>query len=224
MKFFRLLLASFLLVFLPLLPVFAQTFTDAMSNYHAGRDYESRNQMGGAEIYYKEAIWICNNEISRNRANRDTYTVLTWVYQRQKKYADVITWGERGLALYEDEYRIMETMGEAYFYLNDYEQSLHYFQRYTNSVPQGERTSIAYFFIGEIYRLRNQYRHADVAYSAAVRLEPGVALWWYRLGLVREEAEDFQQAIIAYEQAIKLNPDYREANDGLARSGREAGR
>jgi cytochrome c-type biogenesis protein CcmH/NrfG len=111
-------------------------------------------------------------------------------------------------------------MGEAYFYLDEPDESLRFMQRYTNSVPQGERTSVAYFFIGEIYRYKGLYRHADIAYSTAVRLEPNVALWWYRLGTVREAAGDLTQAVTAYERAIRINPEYQEAENGLARTRR----
>ena len=219
---------NFLLVFLFLFAsngmLFPQNNSDAaLLNYHTGRDLENRDRISEAEFFYSQAVRICNDEISRNAATRDSYTVLTWTLQRQRKYEDVITWGERGLRLYADEYRIVETMGEAYFYLNDYDQSLRFMQRYANFVPQGERTSVAYFFIGEIYRFRKQFHHADIAYTTAVQMEPGLALWWYRLGSVREAAGDFSQAVSAYEQAVKLNPNYREASDGLARSRRQAG-
>jgi tetratricopeptide (TPR) repeat protein len=189
----------------------------ALGNYNIGRDLEARDRLGEAEPYYNEAVRICNDEIARNAASRDSYAVLVWTLQRQKKYADVITWGERGLRLYADEYRIVETMGEAYFYLDDYDNSLRLMQRYVNSLPQGERTSVAYFFIGEIYRLRRKYRLADIAMSTAVRLEPGIALWWYRLGTVRESAGDSVPAVAAYEQALSLNPGYQEALAGLNR-------
>ena len=228
MRVFRRCFFLYILIIPPLL--FAQAsggiVTDtrnALENYRRGRDLESQNRMFEAKHYYSEAVRICSEVISRNTADNDTYTVLTWSLQRQQKYADVITWGERGLRLYPDEYRIVETMGEAYFYMNEHEISLRFMQRYTNSVPQGERTPVAYFFIGEIYRVRKQFRHADVAYTMAVRLEPGLALWWYRLGSVREAAGDFQQAADAYERAVKLNPEYREANDGLARSRKQTG-
>ena len=197
--------------------------SDPLWNYRTGRDMESRSRMYEAEYFYSQAVRICNDEISRNTATRDTYAALTWTLQRQRKYQDVITWGERGLRLFSDEYRIVETMGEAYFYLDDYDESLRAMQRYTNAVPQGERTSVAYFFIAEVYRLRRQFRHSDIAYSTAVKLQPGVALWWYRLGTVREAAGDFSQAVEAYEQALRLNPNYREASEGLARSRRNAG-
>lgn len=203
--------------------VFAQTGTGrdertALQSYRIGRDLEAQNRLQEANTYYNEAVQITNDEISRNMATRDSYTVLTWALQRQGRYVDVLAWGERGLRLYSDEYRIVETMGEAYFYLDDYDNSLRSMQRYANSAPQGERASVAYFFIGEIYRLRRQFYHADIAYTTAVRLEPNIALWWYRLGLAREGAGDTGPAADAYGQAIRLNPNYREALDGLART------
>ncbi|MDR1618514.1 MAG: tetratricopeptide repeat protein [Treponema sp.] len=215
---------TFLLLF-PVAAGFAQTGgaggqapPNAMQNYRTGRDLEARNRMAEADRYYNEAIRICQDEVAGNAAGRDTYTVITWALQRQRKYADVITWGERGFRLFPDEYRILETMGEAYFYLDDYSRSLSFMQRYVNFLPRGERTSVAYFFIGEIFRLRQQYRHADIAYTTAVRIEPGLALWWYRLATVREFLGDKAPAMEAYERALTLNPGYEEAIAGLART------
>jgi tetratricopeptide (TPR) repeat protein len=216
---------SVLLLFLLRFQVFPQTPDQApatetqraLQNYRTGRDLESRGRMAEAETRYNEAVRICQDEVSRNEANRDTYTIITWALQRQKKYADVITWGERGLRLYADEFRIVETIGEAYFYLGNFNRSLSFMQRYTNAVPQGERSAVAYFFVGEIYRLEGKHRHADIAYTTAVRLEPGVALWWYRLAAVREASGDRYPAIEAYERALRLDPDYQQAADGLAR-------
>jgi len=190
---------------------------NAMQNYRRGRDFEAQNRANEANTHYNEAIRICLDEVSRNAANRDTYTVMTWTLQRQRKYTDVVTWGERGLRIYSDEYRIVETMGEAFFYLGNYERSLFYMQRYTNALPEGERASVAFFFIGEIYRLAQKYHHADIAYTTALRIEPGIALWWYRLATVREQIGDRRPAIDAYQQSLRLNPNYNEARDGLAR-------
>jgi tetratricopeptide (TPR) repeat protein len=189
----------------------------ALSIYQTGRDLESRNRRAEADTYYNEAIRICNEEVARNEATGETYTVISWTLLRQNKYADVVTWGERGLRLYPNEYRIIEALGEAWFYLGDYRRSLSFFQRYTNAIPNGERTSIAFFFIGEIYRLTQRYRHADIAYTTAVRLSPNVPLWWYRLALAREGAGDKEQAIEAVQRAIRLDPNYQNAIEALAR-------
>jgi tetratricopeptide (TPR) repeat protein len=189
----------------------------AAQNYRIGRDLEARDRLEAAESYYNEAVRICNDEISKNAATRDTYAVLTWALQRQRKYAEVISWGAKGLSLYADDYRIIETMGEAYFFLKDYKRSLQFMQRYVNSLPQGERASVAYFFIGEIYRLERKFRHADIAYTTALRLNPGLILWWYRLGMVREAAGEYAPAMEAYERALRLDPNYQDAVNGLTR-------
>jgi tetratricopeptide (TPR) repeat protein len=189
----------------------------AMDNYRKGRDFEALNRISEANSHYNEAVRQCLEEVSRNTATRATYTVLTWTLQRQRRYSEVISWGERGLRAFPDEYRITEIMGEAFFYLDDYTRSLAYMQRYTNALPQGDRVSVAYFFSGEIYRITQKYHHADIAYTTAIRFEPNLALWWYRLGSVREEVGDKTQAIDAYQQALKLNPNYSEARNGIAR-------
>jgi tetratricopeptide (TPR) repeat protein len=220
MKVFR----SFCFIFLVFItaPVFAQTRPDALASYRTGRDLESRDRMSEAEVYYNEAVRICTDEISRNVATIDSYTVLAWTLQRQKKYSDVITWGGRGLRINANDYRLNEIMGEAYFYLGNYAESLRSMQRYVNALPQGDRASIAYFFIGETYRLQGKYYLADIAYTTAVRLDPSYTLCWYRLGSVREAIGDFAPAIEAYERALRLNPGYREARDGLERARRGA--
>jgi tetratricopeptide (TPR) repeat protein len=214
-------LAFFVVLILGGGPLAAQNPTagplTAVQNYRVGRDLEAAGRMEEADRYYNEAIRICQEEVSRNNAGRDTYTAITWALRRQEKYREVIAWGERGLGLFADEYRIVETMGEAYFYLSDYDRSLEYMQRYTNALPQGERASVAYFFIGEIYRLRSQYFHADIAYTTALRLSPEVVLWWYRLALVRESAGDYTNAVPAYRQALSLDPSHSESLAGLAR-------
>jgi len=189
----------------------------AMENYRLGRDLEALNRMAEANTHYNEAVRQCLDEVSGNTASRNTYTVLTWTLQRQRRYSEVITWGERGLKVFPDELRLVEIMGEAFFYLDDYTRSLTYMQRYANALPQGDRVSVAYFFTGEIYRLMQKYHHADIAYTTALRFEPNLALWWYRLGSVREEIGDRTPAIDAYQQALRINPNYNEARNGLAR-------
>jgi tetratricopeptide (TPR) repeat protein len=207
-------------------PVFSQETQSAaltaMQHYRTGRNLEAGGRMEEATVHYDEAVRICQEEVSRNAANSDTYTAAIWTLVRQQKYREAVTWGDRGIGLYGGDYRIVEAMGEAYFYLDDYSRSLASMQRYVNAMPQGERSSVAYFFIGEIYRLSGKYRYADIAYTTAVRLEPGLALWWYRLASVRELAGDYHPAVEAYQQALRINPGYTEAGAGLARSRTQA--
>ena len=200
------------------LPLFSQNNPgNVISIYQTARALESQGRTREANIYYNDVVRISHDEIFRNIANRDTYTAFTWALQRLGRYNEVISWGERGLQLYTDEYRIIQTMGEAFFYLNDYDNSLQYLQRYINNLPQGDRISISYFFTGEIYRLQRKFYLADMAYTTAVRLQPSIALWWFRLGQVRENSGDLVPAADAYDRALAINPDYQAASDSLNR-------
>lgn len=194
---------------------------DALQQYRIGREREAQNRLSEANRYYNEAIRICRSEIDQKIATSDSYAVFTWALQRLKNYRDVIAWGERGLALYPNDYRLNEIMGEAYFYLDDYEKSLASMQRFVNAFVNAPRSndrfSTAYFFIGEIYRLEGKYQRADIAYSVAVRLEPNIALWWYRLGVAREASGEYAPAQEAYERALRVNPTYTEATASIAR-------
>jgi tetratricopeptide (TPR) repeat protein len=216
----------FVLIISLAVPIFAQNTDAALSalqNYRTGRSQESAGNMADANRYYNEAVRICMDEINRNNGSSESYTVLTWSLQRQKKYTEVISWGERGLNYYADEYRLFEIMGEAYFYLDNYSKSLQYMQHYIGAFPQGDSVATAYFFMGDILRLQGKYNSADIAYTTALQLNPGVALWWYRLGVAREAAGDYANAVTAYERALRINPNYSEARAGAERSRQKAG-
>lgn len=197
--------------------VLAQDKPDALKTYRLGRDFEAQGRSAEANLRYDEAVRICKEEIAQNSTNMDSYTVLTWTLLRQKKYREVIEWSQKALKVNQNDYRVVESMGEAYFYLDDYRESLRAMQRYVDAAPQGERASTAYFFIGEIYRIQRKPRHADIAYTTAVKLEPNIALWWYRLGMAREQAAEYAAAAGAYERAAALNPGYKDAVDALDR-------
>ncbi|MDR0374128.1 MAG: tetratricopeptide repeat protein [Treponema sp.] len=211
----------FLLIVVDVLVAQTSPKPDALRQYRIGRELEAQDRLSEANRYYNEAVRICMSEIDQKIATADSYTVFTWALQRLKNYRDVIVWGERGLALYPNDYRLNEIMGEAYFYLDDYEKALVSMQRFVNAFSaaprNNDRFSTAYFFIGEIYRMEGKYRRADIAYSVAVRLEPNIALWWYRLGIAREASRDYAPAQEAYQQALRINPSYTEASEAIAR-------
>ena len=204
------------LVLLSLLAAVAQEKPDALKSYRHGRDLEAVGRMEDAKGAYGEAINICKEDLVVNPRNMDAYTIFGWSLVRMGKYRETVDICQEALKISND-HRIVETMGEAYFYLGNYKESIRNMEKYTDAAPRGERISTAYFFIGETYRITRQYNRADIAYSAAVHLEPAIALWWFRLGTVRETVGDKIGASDAYRRAVKLRPDYQDANEGLKR-------
>ncbi|PIE99059.1 MAG: hypothetical protein CR988_00645 [Treponema sp.] len=205
-----------ILVFCCFSVVFAQNKPDALSHYLKGRKMDTVNRKAEAKEEYNKAVEICSEELRQNPNNLDSYAVYTWSLFRLHKYNETIAICNKALQIKEDP-RIIETLGEAYFYVNNMNESLRQMQKYISLNPRTDRASVAYFFQGEIYRIRKQFAKADIAYTAAVSLEPNLPLWWFKLGSVRE-AENYKTgAIEAYSRALKLSPNYTEAKKGLER-------
>ena len=195
---------------------YAQEKPDALKLYRTGRSLDSAGRTEDAKASYTAAIDVCLAELRQNPRNMESYTVYTWSLFRLHRYRETAAICNEALKIASD-VRIIETLGEAYFYLNDYKESLRQMERYIDMAPTGERASIAYFYTGDIYRLTKRYQKADIAYSAAVYLEPSNALWWYRLGLAREQAGYKPSARDAFQRALNIRKDYKEAAEGLAR-------
>ncbi len=195
---------------------FTQDKPDALRSFRQGRNLEAVGRTEDARASYEEAISICKQDLAASPKNMDAYTIYGWSLFRLGKYRETVDICQEALKIVND-YRIVETMGEGYFYLGNYKESLRNMERYVDAAPRGERISTAYFFIGEIYRITGQFNRADIAYTAAVHLEPAIALWWFRLGSVREQVGDKSGASDAYRRALNLRPDYKDASDGLSR-------
>lgn len=65
---------------------------------------------------------------------------------------------------------------------------------------------------------------AESHYRLALCGAPGVALYWFNLGVVVEDRGRASEAIAAYEQALELDPTLQDAHWNLARLYEQAGR
>jgi len=192
---------------------------DALVLYRNGRNMEQAGKIENANAYYNESVAVCKNELLLNDRNIESYVVMCWSLFRLKKYNEVVENSLKALKINPNEYRIIENLGETYFYLDRYSESLRNLERYVDTLPNGDRAATAYFFMGEIYRIEGKNHHADIAYSHAVKKEPSIALWWYRLGIAREKAGNPEKAKEAYKKALTLKPSLREAEQALNRLG-----
>ena len=192
---------------------------DALVLYRNGRNMEQAGLMDNANSYYSQSVSVCKNELLLNDKNIESYVVMCWALFRLKRYDEVVANSVKALKINPNEYRIIENLGETYFYLDRYSESLRNLERYVDALPNGDRAATAYFFMGEIYRIEGKNHHADIAYSHAVKKEPSIALWWYRLGIAREKAGNPEKAKEAYKKALALRPSFHEAEQALNRLG-----
>ena len=197
-----------LLVLVIMLPigVSGQTRPDALELYRQGR--------------YEQAADVTRRELQENDRNLDSYTVLGWSLLALNRNDEALEVGLQGLQVSRFDPRIVNITGEAYFRLGDYLQSLQFMQNYAALAPEGTLIDEVYSVIGEIHIRLEEYHHADIALSTAVRLRPDRAQWWVRLGYAREQAQSFEYAAEAYREALERNPSLIEAQRGLTRVSR----
>jgi tetratricopeptide (TPR) repeat protein len=194
-----------------------QPKADALLLYKQGRDLEAAGKTAEAGAKYRESVAVCDRELAADPTRMDAYTVKCWSLFRLDRYREVVDIGAAGLKVKFDA-RIVEVMGEAYFYLNDDKNAVKYLQRYLDNVGEyGDRVPTAYFYMAESFVRQKKLDHADIAYSFAVYREPGMARWWYRYASVAEALGEYSRAYDLYAKALKLSPSMAEAVSAQSR-------
>ena len=185
--------------------VFAQTQQkDALVLYHNGK--------------YRESIQVCEEELKSDPTRIESYVVMCWSLVKNKQYAEAEQRATDGLVISPYDYRLIEILGEARYYLGKNNGAMEQFQKYVASTQDsGSRVGSAYYYMGEIYIRQGRYQHADISLSSAVKKEPLYENWWIRLGYAREMAGNYLEALDAYDEALRLNSSSVDASRGRDR-------
>ncbi|MDR2663735.1 MAG: tetratricopeptide repeat protein [Treponema sp.] len=184
-------------------PAAAQQRAGALQEYRRGN--------------YEEAVRICKAEIAATPNNLESHVVLCWSLVSLGRYEEGRTYALAGRTISRYDPRIIESLGEVYYFQGRNDEALQYFQEYVNLAPQGARINMVYYYIGEIFIRQGQFRRADIALSTAVYYMPANAEWWFRLAYARENAGEIREAVNAYEKALSLNSQLADARRGLER-------
>ncbi|MDR1389585.1 MAG: tetratricopeptide repeat protein [Treponema sp.] len=177
--------------------------TDALAEYRSGN--------------YEEAVQICKQELKINPGNLESHVVICWSLLSLRRYEECRLYAIAGRTISRYDPRIIETLGEAYYFQGRNSEALQYFQEYINLAPQGSRIDIVYYYTGEIFIRLGQYRRADIALSTAVYYVPQNAEWWTRLAYARENAGEDAASLTAYERALSINTNLIDAQRGRSR-------
>lgn len=166
---------------------------------------------------FEEAVKICKADIAADPANLESHVVLCQSLVKLGRYEESRSYALAGRNISRYDPRIVEILGEVYYFQGRNNEALQYFEEYISLAPQGERINSVYYYTGEIFIRQGQFRRADIALSTAVYYMPRNAHWWARLAYAREHAGEFQSAAAAYEQAVALNENLAGARRGLDR-------
>ncbi len=167
---------------------------------------------------YLESIKVCEDELAANPNNMESYCVLCWALIANGQYREAEQMATEARKINARDVRLIESLGEAKYYLGKNNEALNLFQRYVaNASENADRLGRVYYLTGEIYIKQARYEHADISFSTAVRYEPAKSYWWTRLGYAKEMASDWQNAVIAYDRALSLDPSQNDAVRGKTR-------
>jgi tetratricopeptide (TPR) repeat protein len=165
---------------------------------------------------YEEARRACLAEIAADPTDVEPYVLLSWSLVALGRHADADNYARKGLAIRRDP-RLLETVGEASYFLGRNDVALRSLQDYVGIVGEGGRVGPASYFMGELYLRLGRFGHADIAFSTALQYSPGNAKWWTRLGYAREKFGDSDHALEAYARALSIDPRLQDAAVGAER-------
>ena len=198
----------FFLFFIPVFFVHPQWFFSSQKK-SALQEYRNGS--------YEAAIEISKADIAADPNNLESLVVLCWSLVHLGRYEECRNYALEGRNISRYDPRIIEILGEVYFFQGRNHEALQYFQEYISLAPQGDRLDSVYYYIGEIFIRQGHFRRADIALSTAVYYVPKNAFWWARLAYARENAGEYQSALAAYAEALALNENLGDAQKGRDR-------
>ncbi len=169
-----------------------------------------------AQGKYEQARASGLARIALVRDDIDAYVGVAWSLIAMGRFDEAGRQAEKGYAVAPDP-RLAQAMGEASFHLGKNEQALTKLREYLGSFPEGDKAGISYYLCGELYVRSARFQHADIAFTAALQYIPNNPAWWARLGYARENSGKTLQALKAYERALALDPNQRDATTGRQR-------
>jgi len=143
---------------------------------------------------------------------------LAVAYLRQNKTAEALRELEESERLSQGDMMLLESIGESYFALKDYDRSL---RSYNKVLETASRNVKILSRIGEIYYSKGDLERAYESYRKVTQIQPATEnarIAFLNMGNILDDAQRFEDSIKAYESAIAIrdNDDLAYYNLGIA--------
>lgn len=183
---------------------------DALKEYNSGN--------------YNAAVSICLDELEtytlRQVSRRmDSYSVLCWSLLALQRYDDVERYGNAALQVNSSDLRIIEVLGEAYYYKGEEDKALMMMEDYAARLPGSfstpPRIGYVYYIMGLVYRDREEWNQAYIAFKSAIAYGFVIGEWLYELGKIEIELGKTEDARATLSQALGLVRDKERVRQTL---------
>jgi tetratricopeptide (TPR) repeat protein len=154
----------------------------------------------------------------------DLYAHMATALIGLQRYPEAITAGESALALDKTAFEAHNAIGLAYYYMNTLGEAIRHFQLAINLQPDSYQ---AYTNLGNAYFMAQSWHRARASYRRALDRIPEAAIAGtlyqraylnYLTGRAFANAGMQQDAVLAYNEALTLDPSYFDCLRELARS------
>ncbi|AYE36400.1 hypothetical protein DB313_02805 [Borrelia turcica IST7] len=160
---------------------------------------------------FQEAITNTQEELSQNPNNLDARVILIWSLIGAGEYKKAEIECMKGLEIKKYDSRIIQALGESYFFQKQYKNALKYFQEYIGLDPNGARIIKVYNLIADSFYKLERYNEADFAYENALRFLPNNQNLLLKLAKARINAKNKTLAKETLTTLLSLNPSHLEA-------------
>lgn len=198
----RVLVFTSIIIFSSLVPSFAQFSGESpYTLYKQGR--------------LREAVDTSLVLIEQDSSNISAYAVAGLAYLGLKLWTKALEISKKGYTLAPNDLRLLATIGEAHYELNQDNEALKYLSRYLVLGKNGELKHWMYYYIANIYLRSEKLYKADIALSAALHYENTRPEWVLKLAALKEEKGEQTEAVELYKKVLDLDPGNRIARQKI---------
>lgn len=162
-----------------------------------------------------EALGVYAKALALNPNSAAVYANLGSFHAEQKNWRQALDYYQQAVILDPDLAGAYRSLAQIWEELGDTQQALECFCRAVNLNP-ASLTSEEYFSFGKELYQQGKIKEASIFYTQGVKLNPYAEKELILLVQMLEELEEWQQAVIYYQQLISL-PDTDEDNQGPAK-------
>ncbi|AHH03529.1 Tetratricopeptide repeat family protein [Borrelia nietonii YOR] len=167
---------------------------------------------------FQEAIINTQNEIKHKTNNLDARVILIWSLIAIGEYKRAELESIKGLEINKNDSRIIQALGEAYFFQGQYKNALKHFQKYISLDSNGARIAKVYILTADSFYKLERYNEADFAYENALRFLPNNQNLLLKLAKARLNAKNKILAKETLTKLLTLNPNHLEAKNLLKKT------
>ncbi len=190
-------------------------FSTLEGAFLAGRIFALLDETGKAQKYLEDVI-------SKDPANIEAHALLASVYMKQRNYESAASSFKKVIELNPKRDDAYQGLGMVLLKLRRFEEAVSALEK---AVELNIDNREVYYHIGNAYEELEDWGKAAEAYEKYLSLKPQDP-WTgnLRLGLCRMNLQDYEKAVIAFENARKEKPDDIKTNYNLAQAYHKAGK